>query len=118
MTRIIVVISIQYDFFIFSGRVDYFAGLMATVDLSVADHRRSTDRARNSVLHTVHTDQSVHYFRHGHCRLLRTGNGHVFSVLPNIQRDKKETKRFSKPASHEQTTQVRTKKTTPKIVFL
>lgn len=94
--------------FIFSGRVDHFTGLMATLDISVADHRRSSDRARNSVLHTVHTDQSVHYFRHGHCRLLRAGNGHVFSVFPNIQRDKKETKRLAESASHEQTTQVRT----------
>jgi len=93
--------------FIFSGRVDHFTRLMATVDLSVADHRRSSDRARNSVLYTIHTDQSVHYFRHGHCRLLRTGNGDVLSVFSYIQRDKKETKRLAKSASHEQTTQVR-----------
>lgn len=88
--------------------MDHFTGLMAPLDLSMADHRRSSDCARNSVLHTVHIDQSVHYFRHGHCRLLRAGDGHVFSVLPNIQRDKKETKRLAESASHEQTTQVRT----------
>jgi len=80
---------------------------MAPVDIPVADHRRPSDRARNTVLHTVHTDQSVHYFRHGHCSLLRTGDGHVFSILSYIQRDKKETKRLAESASHEQTTQVR-----------
>lgn len=81
---------------------------MATVDLPVAYHRRSTNRARNTMLHTVYTDQSVHYFRHGNCRLLRTGNGNVFSVFSYIQRNKKETKRLAKSASHEQTTQVKT----------
>lgn len=90
----------------FSGRVDHFSWFMATVDLPVADYRRSPDRARNTVLHTVYTDQSVHYFRHGHCRLLRTSYGYVFPVLPYIQRDKKETKRLAESASHEQTTQV------------
>jgi hypothetical protein len=94
--------------FIFSGSMDHFAWLMAAVDLSMADHRRSPNRARNSVLYTVYTDQSVHYFRYSHCRLLRTGNGDVFSVFPYIQRDKKETKRLAESASHEQTTQVRT----------
>lgn len=87
--------------------MDHIPRLMATVDLSVAHDRRSPDRARNTVLHTVHTDQSVHYFRHGNRGLLRAGDGHVFSVLPYIQRDEKETKRLAEPASHEQTTQVR-----------
>jgi len=87
--------------FIFSGCMDHFARLMATVDLSVADHRRSSDRARNSVLYTVHTNQSVHYFWYSHCCFLRTGNSDVFSIFPYIQRDKKETKRLAESASNE-----------------
>lgn len=101
------IIIFLFFIFVFSGRVDHFSRSVATVDLSVAHHRRSSDRARNTVLHTVHTDQSVHYFRHGHRGLLRASNGHVFSVLPYIQRDKKETKRLAESASHKQTTQVR-----------
>lgn len=90
----------------FSGCVDHFSWSVAAMDLSVAGNRRSPDRASKTVLHTVYTDQSVHYFWHGHCGLLRTGDGHVFSVLPYIQRNKKETKRLAKSTSHEQTTQV------------
>lgn len=96
-----------YDFF-FSGRVDHFSRSVAAVDLPVADHRRSSDRARNAVLHPVHTDQSVHHFRHGYRGLLRAGHGHVFSVLPHLQGDEKETKRLAESASHEQTAQVST----------
>lgn len=95
--------------------MDHFTRLVATVDLPVADHRRSPDRARNTVLYTVHTDQSVHHFRHGHCRLLRTGDCDVFPVFPYIQRDEKETKRLAEPASHEQATQVRPQKTAHEI---
>jgi len=101
------VICFVFCFSFSSGRVDHFSRSMAPVDIPVADHRRSPDRAGNTVLHTVHTDQSVHYLRHGHCRVLRAGDGHVFSVLSYIQRDEKETKRLAKSASHEQTTQVR-----------
>lgn len=91
----------------FSGRVDHFSRSLAAVDLPVADHRGPSDRARDAVLHTVHTDQSVHHLRHGHRGLLRTGDSYVFPVFSYIQRDEKETKRLAEPASHEQTAQVR-----------
>lgn len=86
--------------------MDYFSRFMATVDLSMANYRRPSDRTRNTMLHTVYTDQSVHYFRDCNSRLLRTSIGNVLFVLPYIQRDKKETKRLAKSTSHEQTTQV------------
>lgn len=109
---------IFYLFFICSGRVDHFSRSVAAVDLPVADHRRSSDRSRNAVLHPVHTDQSVHHFRYGHRGLLRAGHGHVFFVLPHLQGDKKETERLAESASHEQTAQVRFDRYTLLLLFL
>lgn len=83
------------DLLFFSGRVDRFSRSVATVDLPVADHRGSPNCARNTVLHTVHTDQPVHHLWHGHRGLLRTGYSHVLPVLSYIQRDEKETKRLA-----------------------
>lgn len=68
-------------------RLGYFVASLATLDLRLAVHRGSKDRAAVRVLHPIHRDEPLHHLRHGHRRVLCSCHDNDNSVLADLEGD-------------------------------
>lgn len=79
----------------------YIAASLATLDLRVAVHRGSKDRAEVRVLHPIHRDEPLHHLRHGHRRVLCSCHDNDNPLLADLEGDEETSKRSAELAGRQ-----------------
>lgn len=65
----------------------YIVASLATLDLRVAVHRGSKNRAIDRMLYPIHRDEPLHHLRHGHRRVLCSCHDNDNPVLADLEGD-------------------------------
>jgi len=79
----------------------YIVAALATLDLRVAIHRGSKDRAKDRVLHPIHRDEPLHHLRHGHRRVLCSCHDNDIPLLADLERDEETSEGLTELASRQ-----------------